>query len=145
MNYHIQTLEQLKPILRGLRKHVRLTQADVASMLGITQQSYAKIEANPSGTSMERIFDILRLLGAGIILHQDDLPATKTFAKVQHPGASQVIDSPTIDGITKRLSTNQRDTATTLASETHFHKVNKNTERAAPPKLLPPGGKKERW
>ena len=144
MNYHIQTLEQHKPILRGLRKHVRLTQADVASMLGITQQSYAKIEANPSGTSMERIFDILRLLGAGIILHQDDLPATKTFAKVQHPGASQVIDSPTIDGITKRLSTNQRDTATTLASETHFNKVNKNTE-TAPPKLLPPGGKKERW
>jgi HTH-type transcriptional regulator/antitoxin HipB len=144
MNYHIHTLEQLKPILRGLRKHAHLTQADVASMLGITQQSYAKIEANPSGTSVERIFNILRLLGAGISLHQDNLPAAQRFSKVQHY-APQVIDSPTNNGITKRLTTNPRDTATTLTSESHFHKRNKNTEVMAPPKLLPPSGKKENW
>jgi HTH-type transcriptional regulator/antitoxin HipB len=45
-----------------------LTQADVAGLLGVTQQSYAKIEANPAVTSVERLFTILRLLGSEIVL-----------------------------------------------------------------------------
>lgn len=38
----------------------------VASLLGVSQQSYAKIEANPSTTSFERLFHILNLLGGSI-------------------------------------------------------------------------------
>lgn len=48
MNYPIRTLLQIRPLLVGFRKRIGLSQADVASLLGVTQQSYAKIEAKPS-------------------------------------------------------------------------------------------------
>lgn len=70
MNYPIRTLQQLRPLLIGFRKHAGLSQANVAALLGITQQSYAKIEANPAVTSVERLFTILRLLGGEIVLGQ---------------------------------------------------------------------------
>jgi transcriptional regulator with XRE-family HTH domain len=70
MEYNIKTLEQLRPILVGLRKRAGLTQMAVASLLGVSQQSYAKIEANPSATSVERLFKILGLLGGNIILSE---------------------------------------------------------------------------
>lgn len=73
MNYPIRTLQQLRPLLMGFRKQAGLSQADVAALLGITQQSYAKIEANPAVTSVERLFTILRLLGGEIVLGQTEL------------------------------------------------------------------------
>lgn len=63
MDYHIRTLEQIRPILVGLRKQAGLSQMAVAALLGVSQQSYAKIEANPSATSVERLFKIISLLG----------------------------------------------------------------------------------
>jgi len=68
MDYPIRTLQQLRPILIGFRKQAGLSQTKVAGLLGITQQSYAKIEANPASSSVERIFTILRLLGAEIAI-----------------------------------------------------------------------------
>lgn len=68
MDYPIRTLQHLRPLLLGFRKRKGLTQADVAGLLGVTQQSYAKIEANPAVTSVERLFTILRLLGSEIVL-----------------------------------------------------------------------------
>ncbi len=73
MNYPISTLNQLRPLLVGFRKQAGLSQADVAALLGITQQSYAKIEANPTVTSVERLFTILRLLGGEIVLSHTDV------------------------------------------------------------------------
>lgn len=81
MDYPIKTLQQLRPILVGFRKQAGLSQAAIAGLLGITQQSYAKIEANPATTSVERLFTILRLLGVEIVLKQnikaktEELPA----------------------------------------------------------------------
>jgi HTH-type transcriptional regulator/antitoxin HipB len=69
MEYHIKTLDQLRPILVGLRKQAKLSQMAVASLLGVSQQSYAKIEANPSTTSFVRLFKILSLLGGEIIVN----------------------------------------------------------------------------
>lgn len=71
MDYPIRTLQQIRPLLVGFRKRAGLSQADVAALLGVTQQSYAKIEANPAATSVERLFTILRLLGSEIVLSQD--------------------------------------------------------------------------
>lgn len=68
MEYPIRTLQQLRPLLVGFRKRRGLSQADVGALLGVTQQSYAKIEANPAITSVERLFTILRLLGSEIVL-----------------------------------------------------------------------------
>lgn len=72
MRLHVRTLEQLKPILVGYRRLARLTQADLAEKLGITQQSYAQIEADPSRTSVERLFVVLRLLNVEIVLDARD-------------------------------------------------------------------------
>jgi len=68
MNYPIKILSQLRPILRGFRKARHLTQAELAKKLGITQQSYAQLEANPVSASLERLFKVLQLLEVDLIL-----------------------------------------------------------------------------
>lgn len=70
MDYPIRTLQQIRPLLVGFRKRSGLSQAEVAALLGVTQQSYARIEANPAATSVERLFTVLRLLGGEIALRQ---------------------------------------------------------------------------
>ena len=71
MNFPIRTLHQLRPILIGLRKKAGVSQAALAAQLGITQQSYAKIEASPTSTSFERLFTILQILGGELVLTDD--------------------------------------------------------------------------
>lgn len=70
MDYPIKTLSQLKPILQGFRKAAGLTQAAMASHLGVTQQTYAQLEANPATVSMERLFKVLRVLQVDLQLTQ---------------------------------------------------------------------------
>jgi HTH-type transcriptional regulator / antitoxin HipB len=72
VDYPVKTLSQLQPVLRGFRVAAGLTQAMVASRLGITQQSYAQFEADPAAAGVERLFKVLRLLNAGITLSQDE-------------------------------------------------------------------------
>jgi len=124
MDYPIKTLTQLKPILVGFRKQAGLTQAALASRLGITQQSYAKIEANPASTSVERLFTILRLLGGEIVLATDATTAVDASAAKPAAGTPDADrqDKPSRPGPTSPK------------------------RRAAPPKLVPPArSKKERW
>jgi HTH-type transcriptional regulator/antitoxin HipB len=66
MEYRIQTLSQLKPIIQGFRRKSGLTQAAMAERLGVSQQAYAQIESNLSSTSVERLYTILRLLNIDI-------------------------------------------------------------------------------
>ncbi len=68
MNYPVKILSQLRPILKGFRKARKLTQADVAKKLGITQQSYAQLEANPASASIERLFKVLQILEVDLVL-----------------------------------------------------------------------------
>jgi HTH-type transcriptional regulator/antitoxin HipB len=92
MNYPIQTVQQLRPLLVGFRKRLGLTQAAVAELLGVTQQSYAKIEANPASTSVERLLTILRLLGAEIGVRQvmaSDEGGQRQKARVAAPAKIQ--------------------------------------------------------
>jgi len=70
VNYPIKTLSQLPLMLKAFRKERGLTQAAIAEKLGITQQSYAYFEANPAATSLDRLFLVLRILGAEISLDQ---------------------------------------------------------------------------
>ncbi|WP_024303737.1 helix-turn-helix domain-containing protein [Pseudogulbenkiania sp. MAI-1] len=84
MDYPIKTLSQLRPILQGFRKANGLTQAALAERLGITQQSYAKLEANPTSASVERLFTVLRALGVELVLSG----ATSTFPTQHDAGAA---------------------------------------------------------
>ncbi|WP_082583907.1 helix-turn-helix transcriptional regulator [Noviherbaspirillum sp. Root189] len=123
MDYPIKALQQLRPILVGFRKQAGFSQAAIASRLGITQQSYAKIEANPAATSVERLFTILRLLGTEIVLTQSAQPNAVDL--------SSVIAS-------------SNEPLPSVASSKMAPKV-KKTSRPAPPKIVPPSAKKESW
>ncbi|MGV4658756.1 helix-turn-helix domain-containing protein, partial [Burkholderia pseudomallei] len=68
IEHEIKTLGQLRPILRGFRKSAGLTQAILASRLGVTQQTYAQFEANPASASVERLFKVLRALDIELTL-----------------------------------------------------------------------------
>jgi HTH-type transcriptional regulator/antitoxin HipB len=119
MDYPIKTVQQLRPILVGFRKQAGLSQAALASLLGVTQQSYAKIEANPSATSVERLFTILRLLGSEIVL---------THA-AKNPSA---------------IPANTNEQLHVTASPKPVPATEK-PRQPAPPKMVPPSKKQERW
>lgn len=70
MNYTINTLDQLKPVLIGYRKLHKLSQKNLAEKLGISQQSYQVLESNPKKVTMERLFKVLTLLE--VKLHLSD-------------------------------------------------------------------------
>lgn len=74
MNYPVKTLSQLRPLLQGFRKAAGLTQAEVAERLGVTQQTYARLEANPGTASLERLFRVMRVLGIEINLSDMQAP-----------------------------------------------------------------------
>ncbi|MGJ8750542.1 helix-turn-helix domain-containing protein [Burkholderia pseudomallei] len=77
IEHEIKTLGQLRPILRGFRKSAGLTQAILASRLGVTQQTYAQFEANPASASVERLFKVLRALDIELTL---TLTLTQVYA-----------------------------------------------------------------
>lgn len=66
--YPIKILTQLRPMLLGFRKANGLTQKDVSERLGVTQQTYARLEANPASASIERLFKVFTVLGVEISL-----------------------------------------------------------------------------
>jgi HTH-type transcriptional regulator / antitoxin HipB len=80
LDYSVKTLSQLRPILQGFRKAAGLTQAMVAAQLGVTQQTYAQLEANPAAVSMERLFKVFRVLGVDIALNRPDARPAKPVA-----------------------------------------------------------------
>lgn len=67
-DYPLNTLNQLRPLLIGFRKENGLTQKDVSERLGVTQQTYARLESNPASASIERLFKVFSVLGVKIIL-----------------------------------------------------------------------------
>lgn len=66
--YPVKTLNQLRPLLIGFRKVSGLTQKEVSERLGVTQQTYARLEANPASASIERLFRVFSVLGVEINL-----------------------------------------------------------------------------
>jgi HTH-type transcriptional regulator/antitoxin HipB len=82
VDYAIKTLSQLRPILQGFRKAAGLTQAAMAAHLGVTQQTYAQLEANPTAVSVERLFKVLRILQVDLKLTQ---AGTAQSAAVEGP------------------------------------------------------------
>lgn len=65
-DYPLNTLNQLRPLLIGFRKANGLTQEDLSERLGVTQQTYSRLEANPASASIERLFKVFSILGVKI-------------------------------------------------------------------------------
>lgn len=74
MNYPVKTLGQLRPLLQGFRKSAGLTQAALAERLGVTQQTYARFEADPTKASLDRLFRVMRILGIELTLNDAQEP-----------------------------------------------------------------------
>ncbi len=66
--YPLKTLNQLRLLLIGFCKVNGLTQKEFSERLGVTQQTYAQLEANPAIASMERLFRVFTVLGVEIVL-----------------------------------------------------------------------------
>ncbi|WP_430365227.1 helix-turn-helix transcriptional regulator [Trinickia sp. NRRL B-1857] len=75
MDYPVITPQQLRPLLVGFRKAAGLTQAQLAARLGVTQQTYAQLEARPESASLDRLHLIFKLLNVSLVLTQASAPA----------------------------------------------------------------------
>ncbi len=78
MNYTINNLDQVKPILVGFRKSNNLSQKELAQKLGVSQQSYQAMESNPQKATLERLFKVFALLGVRVVLADDIALSSQT-------------------------------------------------------------------
>lgn len=69
--YPLKTLSQLRLLLVGFRKAKGLTQKDVSERLGVTQQTYARLESNPASASLERLFRVFNVLGIEMVFSSE--------------------------------------------------------------------------
>ncbi|WP_284618319.1 helix-turn-helix domain-containing protein [Aquabacterium humicola] len=75
MDYPVKTTAQLRPQLQALRKKRGLTQAQLGQALGVTQARIVEIEAAPASVSLQQIMQVLSVLGAGLVIRDDEPPA----------------------------------------------------------------------
>lgn len=75
-DFTVRTAEQLPVLLQAFRKQAGLTQADVASRLGVTQQTLSSLERNAEKVSAGRLLVLLSTLGVEIVLRQSGTPHT---------------------------------------------------------------------
>ncbi|EOL9140713.1 helix-turn-helix transcriptional regulator [Enterobacter hormaechei] len=90
--YPLKTINQLRPLLIGFRKVNGLSQKDIAERLGVTQQTYARLEANPGSASIERLFKVFTVLGVEIEFSSPLVSSTITSDKL----TDKYRDSPAI-------------------------------------------------
>ena len=64
----LQSPSQLSLHLKSLRKSRKLSQADMAKRLQITQERYSKIERSPQLIASGRLLEILAHLGVDVLL-----------------------------------------------------------------------------
>ena len=70
MDYTIRNADQLKITLKSFRKAKKLSQKELAASLGITQQAMSSLEAQPHAASMERLMQLMSVLGIDIVLRE---------------------------------------------------------------------------
>lgn len=61
--FPVKLLSHLRPLLIGFRKSKGLTQRELSARLGVTQQTYARFEANPSSASIARLYKVFNIKG----------------------------------------------------------------------------------
>lgn len=82
-DFPVRTADQLPGLLQSFRKEAGLTQADVASRLGITQQSLSALERNATAVSAARLMKLLSILGVELVLRRpaDASPMGDSFGQ----------------------------------------------------------------
>jgi HTH-type transcriptional regulator/antitoxin HipB len=82
MRQLVTTPVQLGEVLRGRRKAHRISQADLAAKLGISQGRLSTLESDPAGLTLERLLTLATVLGLEIVV-QDK--ATTPSARRKKP------------------------------------------------------------
>lgn len=67
-HYTVRTPEQLPGLLKAFRKQAGLTQGQLATRLGITQQTLSALERNANKVSADRLLQLLAILGVEMVL-----------------------------------------------------------------------------
>lgn len=88
-DYPLNTLNQLRPLLIGFRKANGLTQKDLSERLGVTQQTYSRLEANPASASIERLFKVFSILGVKISFSSSERKQTEEMLKSNSPARQE--------------------------------------------------------
>jgi HTH-type transcriptional regulator / antitoxin HipB len=104
LDYPVKIPAQLRPLLMGFRKAAGFTQAQVASRLGVTQQTYAQLEAKPESASMDRLFRILKLFKVDIVLTQEQDSASLDSRASEHVPATE-LPVPVKQSVKKKRAT----------------------------------------
>ena len=81
----LQSPAQLSLHLRSLRKSRKLTQADMAKRLAVTQERYSQIERNPELIATGRLLEILAILGVDVLLKLRPTETARTPMPTQPP------------------------------------------------------------
>ena len=68
--FPVRTPEQLPGLLQSFRKQAGFTQAEVASRLGVTQQTLSTLERNATAVSAARLMKLLNILGVELVLRR---------------------------------------------------------------------------
>lgn len=68
MNYPIDTPVQARAVLKALRSAKGLSQEETGQLLGVNQKRIARIEADPSRTSVAQIAKLVALLGGRLVI-----------------------------------------------------------------------------
>lgn len=66
--YPVRAPEQLPALLKAFRKQAGLTQGQLATRLGITQQTLSALERNAHKVSADRLLQLLGILGVEMVL-----------------------------------------------------------------------------
>ena len=75
----INTTKQIGANLSGRRKHLKLSQAEVASRLGLSQNRLSELEARPETLTVEQLLALLSILGLEMTLSERaQTPKTKS-------------------------------------------------------------------
>lgn len=80
MDYTIRSADQLKITLKSFRKAKKMSQKELATRLGITQQAMSSLEAQPHAASIERLMQLLSVMGIDIVLRE------RNSQKITEPG-----------------------------------------------------------
>ena len=72
MDFVLAFPEQLGIHLKSLRKAAGLRQAELATLLGVSQSRVAAIEKDPASVSVGQFLSILKLLNAEFVIRQRD-------------------------------------------------------------------------